>query len=392
MSIAFVDPDHLRESLLPFTYTRPICELRLGILTIREKWEHLLGETGGFITASYLQEKFPRPAEPVEFMVNGALLPEEDLVREITGLDAGSGLYKDDIFLAARMNSTDLSLKDLKHINWDHDIRIIRKKWDIFLQNGDEIRADYDQLTQGRKTAPVNDSHTIVYGNNLFVEEGVSIKAAIINTEEGPVYLGRNSKIHEGAIIKGPVAIGNDAHVNLGAKIRPNTTIGQYSKVGGEVSNSIIQGFSNKSHDGFLGNSVIGEWCNLGADSNTSNLKNNYSRVKVWNFAEMAFEDSGLQFCGLFMGDFSKCGINTMFNSGTTVGISCSVFGPGFQDKLIPSFSWGGKDTTETYDLEKAIASASVAFERRHLALSEADKRILGHVYSASSKFRTGRN
>jgi UDP-N-acetylglucosamine diphosphorylase/glucosamine-1-phosphate N-acetyltransferase len=266
---------------------------------------------------------------------------------------------------------------------------LIDEVWKIFQHNGNQIRADFEILTAGRKSNPITDIHTRVYGaENIFIEEGVSLRAALLNAENGPIYLGKNSQVQEGALIKGPFALCEGSHVNMGAKVRGDTTVGPFSKIGGEVSNSVIFGYANKSHDGFLGNSVLGEWCNLGADTNTSNLKNNYENVKLWSYAKEGFKDTGLMFCGLMMGDHSKCGINTMFNTGTVVGVSANIFGDGYPRNFIPSFAWGGAAGFTTFQLNKALDTASKAMSRRSMVLDEQETSILKHVYETSSRFR----
>ena len=261
-------------------------------------------------------------------------------------------------------------------------VTFIERPWDIFRHNARQIRFDFDMLTAGRQSAPITDPHTRVYGNDIFVEEGAQVRAAIISTENGPVYWGKNSVVHEGAIIRGALALCEGAHINMGAKLRGDSTIGPYSKVGGEVSNSVVLGYSNKAHDGFMGNSVIGEWCNLGADTNTSNLKNNYSPVRAYSYQEKDMIDTGQQFCGLIMGDHSKAGINTMFNTGTVVGVSANVYGGGFPDKFIPSFAWGGaQEGFMTFRFDKAEAVARAVMARREVAYTEADHAILQTIY-----------
>jgi len=285
--------------------------------------------------------------------------------------------------------SADMSLPDLSKDTpkpFSGTVTLIDQTWRIFQFNAAQIRVDYTLLTSGRKSAGVQDKHTIVYNeSNIFVEEGVTIRAAVLNAEDGPIYFGKNSVIQEGALIKGPFALCEGSTVNMGGKMRGDTTVGPFSKVGGEVSNSVIFGYSNKGHDGFLGNSVLGEWCNLGADTNTSNLKNNYENVKLWNYAKGGFTDTGLQFCGLMMGDHSKCGINTMFNTGTVVGVSSNIFGDGFPRNFIPSFSWGGASGFSVYQLKKAYDTAEKAMERSHVVLDDLEKEILAKVFELTA-------
>jgi UDP-N-acetylglucosamine diphosphorylase/glucosamine-1-phosphate N-acetyltransferase len=266
---------------------------------------------------------------------------------------------------------------------------LLQKTWHIFQFNAAEIRKDFILLTAGRKSQPIQDPHTRCYGEHqIFIEEGVQIRAAILNAEGGPIYLGKNSEVQEGALIRGPFALCEGSTVNMGAKLRGDTTIGPYSKVGGEVSNSVIMGYSNKGHDGFLGNSVIGEWCNLGADTNTSNLKNNYAPVKLWDYTKGGFANTGLQFCGLMMGDHSKCGINTMFNTGTVIGVGANVFGDGFPRNFIPSFAWGGAAGFSTFTPPKFHETAQAVYARRGKEWGPDQKEILDKVFDLTKSYR----
>ena len=280
-------------------------------------------------------------------------------------------------------------LSSLTSVPFNKEFTLIERPWHIFLKNGEQIRSDFELATEGRKSLPVQDPHTIVYNpENIFIEEGVKIKAAILNAEKGPIYLGKNSSVEEGAIVRGPFSIGEDSTVNANARMRGDITIGPHCKVGGEVSNSIIFGYSNKGHDGFLGNSVLGEWCNIGADTNISNLKNNYAKVKVWDFAKKGFTDTGEQFCGLLMADHSKTGINTMLNTGTVVGVGANIFGSGFPRAFIPSFAWGGAGGFTTFRMNKVKEMASVAMERRGGEFNEIEEQILQSIFDETAEFR----
>jgi UDP-N-acetylglucosamine diphosphorylase/glucosamine-1-phosphate N-acetyltransferase len=321
--------------------------------------------------------------------VNGAVCPTKELADAVRALPPGYFLVKGMLLIAAYKPEQEMSSRNT--VEFTGDITVIDKTWKIFFENARQIKADFPLVTTGRRSAGISDKHTVVYGEeNLFVEEGVNIKAAIINAETGPVYLGKNSIVQEGAIIRGSFALCEGGHVNMGAKMRGDTTVGPFSKVGGEVSVSVIFGYSNKAHDGFMGCSVLGEWCNIGADTNTSNLKNNYEPIKLWNHAAQEFESTGLMFCGLMMGDHSKCGINTMFNTGTVVDVSANVFGEGFPRNYIPSFTWGGASGTTTYRFDKAMETAFRAMERRNLVMDEAEKNILQQVYTMSAAQRKG--
>ncbi|MCP4457021.1 MAG: glucose-1-phosphate thymidylyltransferase [Cytophagales bacterium] len=382
MHIHFVESSGAWQKLLPLTYTRPITDLRVGILTISEKWgKRLGGSSVSFKTEGYLQNLFPSEKSNESLSINANLLPNQDLIKTIQNLKTNQELWNAETFLASKGDA-------LEKIEFSGEVNLIEYPWDIFRLNKQEIEADYDLLTEGRTSQPITDQHTKTYGNRIFLEEGVQTKAAILNSEEGAIYLGKNSRVHEGAIIRGSFALGEEAHVNLGAKIKGDTTVGPFCKVGGEVSNSVFYAHSSKGHDGFLGNSVIGEWCNLGADTNNSNLKNNYANVKMWDFESEGFKDTGLQFCGLIMGDHSKCGINTMFNTGTTVGVSANIYGTGFSRTIIPSFAWGGANGFNTYLMKKAFETAELVMQRRNKSLTEEDKEVLTHIFEKTSQQR----
>jgi UDP-N-acetylglucosamine diphosphorylase/glucosamine-1-phosphate N-acetyltransferase len=384
MQIQFVDQDKARTRLLPLTYTRPIADLRVGILRISEKWSKMLQATSyGYDTAAYLSLKFSLAQNPTIFIYNG-LLPNLQLLADINSLPAQTKLVANGKVLVsnAPIDRCDYTIEYLGEINQ------IVYPWDIFSQNGSEINKDFKLITANRKSEPITDPHTICYGENIFLEKGAKVKAAILNTENGPIYLGKDTEISEGAIVKGPFALCNHSVVNMGAKIKGDSTIGPYSKVGGEISNSVIQGYTNKGHDGFLGSSVVGEWCNLGADTNNSNLKNNYGNVKMWDFESESFKDTGLQFCGLIMGDHSKCGINTMFNTGTTIGVSSNIFGEGFPRTIVPSFAWGGASGFVTYKLNKVYETAELVMSRRKIQLDDIERDILQHIFNLTSENR----
>ncbi|TGE27013.1 GlmU family protein [Hymenobacter metallicola] len=395
MTVLLFDDPAIRPKLLPFTFTRPVAALRCGILTVAEKWQHRLQQPVHYLTETYLQGKYPAgPIGGPALVINGAVCPDELLTKQVQALQPGQALMDGSLLVAAHLaEATNIAeliqdgFADTKEVA--EPVIALREVWHLFLQNGAEIRRDFALLTQGRVSQPVGDAHTIVYApENIFIEEGVKIRAAILNAEDGPIYLGKNSQVHEGAIIKGPLALCEGSHINVGAKMRGDNTVGPYSKVGGEVGNSILLGYSNKGHDGYLGNSVIGEWCNLGADTNTSNLKNNYAPVKIWSHSAGRFVSTGQQFCGLMMGDHSKCGINTMFNTGTVVGVGANIFGAGFPRTFIPSFSWGGSAGFETFKMPKVAEVAERVMARRHLEYDATEQAIMQHVFEATAKDR----
>ena len=393
MNVALFDHPQIRQQLLPFTYTRPVAEIRMGILTITEKWQHYLGKQVSHITQDYLTNKFPGPGESTNlWVINGSVCPDANLVAAIDALELNHSLIQNEILLAAKVSAyTNLeALHELPSSAYVNELTIISRPWHIFKEAGEQIRADYKLLTDNRQSAVIADKHTVVYNaQNIFLEEGVDIKAAILNAENGPIYLGKNSTVEEGAIIRGPFALGEESTVNAQARMRGDISIGPKCKVGGEVSNSIIFGHSNKGHDGFLGNSVLGEWCNIGAGTNTSNLKNDYTPVKVWDYAKNGFINTGEQFCGLMMGDHSKCAINTMFNTGTIIGVAANIFGAGFPRTLIPSFSWGGHAGFSTFRPNKVKEMAKVSMARRNGLFDAEEERIMNYLFDETEKFRT---
>jgi UDP-N-acetylglucosamine diphosphorylase/glucosamine-1-phosphate N-acetyltransferase len=389
MNIILFDEPSIRTSLLPLTYTRPVAACRVGIMTIAEKWQRHLGGTVSYLTEDYLTKKFALNKTEDNYYINGALCPDEKLIAAVQKLNAGEGIELNGQLLIARAKDLEASKDNLKLTTFPNEVTLIDQPWKIFKQNAAQIKSDFKVITKGRTSASITDLHTIVYGKeNIFIEEGASIKAAILNAESGPIYIGKNAQVHEGAIIKGSFALCEGSHIQMGAKIKGDTTIGPYSKAGGEISNSVIFGYSNKGHDGFIGNTVLGEWCNLGADTNTSNLKNNYDQVKLWSYEKQGFVNTGEQFCGLIMGDHSKSGINTMFNTGTVVGVSANVFGAGFPRNFIPSFSWGGVSGLTTFNIKKADEVAARVLERRNLKYDEIEAGILQRVYEITSPYR----
>jgi UDP-N-acetylglucosamine diphosphorylase/glucosamine-1-phosphate N-acetyltransferase len=393
MNVIFFD-DQSFNQLLPLTFTKPVSELRVGILKIREKWELFLhGLQFSYFTKDYLSEKFPANIESSNLLVSSSLIPDKASVDAILALQLNECLIKDNRILACRAEKKEVlsfnteKLSGFRSLEYNGSPIFLNHPWEIFLHNGFQIEADFNLLTRDRKSNKL--SNTLhISGENIFVEEGVKAEYATINTTTGPVYLGKNSEIMEGSVIRGPFALCEGSVVKLSAKIYGPTTIGPHSKVGGEINNSVIQGYSNKAHDGFLGNSVIGEWCNLGADTNNSNLKNNYAEVRLWSYPEERFVNTGLQFCGLIMGDHSKCGINTMFNTGTVVGVNANIFGSGFPRNFVPSFSWGGAHGFTTYSLTRAFEVASMVMERRGVDFNETEQKILKEVFKMTEKYR----
>lgn len=391
MNIIFFEEN--REQFLPLTFTRPIADLRIGILTIREKWEYLLNVKSSSKTVDYLSKKFPITLDNKlsNIWINSSFFPNETLIIEIKALQPNEILMDSTSVIA--INTGNITSFELS--NWDNYTKkttnskpiFIDKITDIFTKNALTIQFDFDLITKGRTSQPLSKTNTLL-GNNIFIEQGASVEASVLNSTTGPIYIGKDAEIMEGSVVRGPFALCEHATLKMGAKIYGATTVGPHCKVGGEVTNSVIFGYSNKGHDGFLGNSVIGEWCNLGADTNNSNLKNNYAEVKLWNYSSEKMETTGLQFCGLIMGDHSKCGINTMFNTGTVVGISANIFGGNFHPNFIPSYSWGGAAGFETYQIDKVFEVATQVMERRNVSFTAVDKEILQTVFDITSKYR----
>ncbi|MFY7911391.1 MAG: putative sugar nucleotidyl transferase [Emticicia sp.] len=385
MAYILFDDELIRNQLKPFTFTRPVADIRCGILTIRDKWAFRLKTKVTCLSKRYLEEITAESS--INTYINGAVCPDEFLISEINKLEIGECLVDSNHNVLAIRTTEKLSFpinfQAFQQKRFDGEVSIITQLPQIFLKNGDQIKVDFKLITDGRNSQEITDPFTRVYGaENIFVEEGASIKSVILNAEQGPIYIGKNASIQEGSIVIGPVSIDEGSVVVWGSKIRPNTTLGPYSKAGGEVGSSVIFGYSNKAHDGFLGASVIGEWCNLGANCNNSNLKNDYSEVKLYNYATDKLEKTGELFCGLFMGDYTKAGISTMFNTGTVVGVCSNVFGAGFQDKHIPSFMWGGADTEYVdYRFDKALEVIRATMARRNKELTDKDIAILKHVH-----------
>jgi len=383
--------DENRVDLLPLAYTRPVAEFRIGILTIAEKWFKRMPKEavfGGYVTEEYLQDKYPSDIKEDQLWINASVCPNDDLIKDVLSLETNESLFDaQENIVAFRSGDFQESVNCQKSYT-DVAFTHVRNLWDIFSKNGVELEADFELITKGRVSQKANASNNILGEENLFIEEGAEVNCAIINATTGPVYIAKDAEVMEGSIIRGPFALCEASQTKLGAKIYGPTTVGPHSKVGGELNNVVIFGYSNKGHDGFLGNSVLGAWCNIGADSNNSNLKNNYADVRLWNYATGRFAHTGLQFCGLIMGDHSKCGINTMFNTGTVVGVSANIFGAGFPRNFIPSFSWGGPQGQSTYQTTKVFEVAEKVMERRNLVFNDKERAILTKVFELSEDYR----
>jgi UDP-N-acetylglucosamine diphosphorylase/glucosamine-1-phosphate N-acetyltransferase len=391
MNIILFDETGTWKNLLPLTYTRPVSEIRIGILTIKEKWEQVSGLKVEYSTQEFLSEKFYGESNVQSFFINSSVIPDEKLFSAISKLKPGESLGKGEKLIAYNSVQTNPPQKKFiaKPSEYPESMFFIENVWDIFSKNGEALKRDFELVTKGRKTQPLSQSNTLIGDLALiFLEEGAKAEACIFNTSSGPIYIGKNAEVMEGSVVRGPFSLGEESALKLSTKIYGPTTIGPHSKVGGEVNNSVIFGYSNKAHDGFLGNSVIGEWCNLGADTNNSNLKNNYGNVKLYSYTTGKNEDTGLQFCGLIMGDHSKSGINTMFNTGTVVGVGANIYGGGFPPTHIPSFAWGGAEKMEPYRLDKMFETTERVMSRRRLNLNAIDKKILEHIFEESVPLR----
>lgn len=398
MNIILFDSD-ARNHLLPLTATRPMSELRLGILTLREKWERRLRGSASYITQEYLQEKYPIRIEDENLIINGGVLPTPAICKRIEALGLNGALLSNGELVAARLNEAQFEslieqeeLDELQGQELEADIPLIEIKnlWQFVRLNEQALAEDFALLMQGKSSKPVSSTNRLVGPlSNLFLEEGVKMEHCTLNLLAGPIYIGANTEIMEGAMLRGPIAIGSESIVKMGAKIYGPSSFGPGCRIGGEVARSIFFANSNKSHEGYLGDSVLGEWCNLGADTNNSNLKNNYSEVKLWDYETERFEKTGQQFLGLIMGDHSKCAINTMFNTGTVVGAFANVFGAGFPRNFVPDFSWGGPDGYRTYKFAEACETAAIVMARRGQEFNDLEKAILYHIYDQTARFRS---
>lgn len=392
MAIILFD-DNAHQTLLPLTYTRPVADLRIGIITIAQKWAKYLKSGYSFHTQPYLQAKFPLKISEQNIFINGGFCPDPFLLEAIDKLKNGEALKFNGILIAVKLNETeakdfdpDAEFSSVTEV--DQMPVYIRYPEDIFRKNDIELRRDYQLLTKGRTSATISDTNMVI-GEDFFAEEGAVADCATFNTKNGPIYLSNDTEVWEGVNIRGTFALCNHSQVKMGAKIYGATTVGPYSRVGGELNNAVIWGYSSKGHEGYLGNAVIGEWCNLGADTNNSNLKNNYTEVKLWDYATEHFRKTGLQFCGLIMGDHSKCAINTMFNTGTVAGVSANIFGAGFPRNFIPDFSWGGAGGLETYSLKKMFETAELVYSRReNRPFDDIEKDLLKTIFELTAKHR----
>lgn len=385
MNVVLFDNDQVWRNLLPLTFTRPVSEIRVGILTIKQKWDKYFNTNCSYLTKPYLATKFKINNQPNSLFIDSSVCPDHQLIDALTALKTGQALYHQGNDVIAYKGGVNDKISELIKTDYSHPVFKLTNVWDVFQKNAEAITADFGFLTHNAQSQPLSSTVTVIGNRNLvFLEKGAKAEACVLNTQGGPIYVGEGAEIMEGSVVRGPLALCEHSALKLSAKIYGATTIGPHCKIGGEVNNSVIFGYSNKAHDGFLGNSVVGEWCNLGADTNNSNLKNNYGNVKLFNYIQNKAVDTGLQFCGLVMADHSKSGINTMFNTGTVVGVGANIFGGGFPPTHIPSFSWGGSQGLEPYKLEKLFETAERVYGRRGLEFTVADKEILVSIQSGS--------
>lgn len=386
-----------RETLLPLTFTRPVADLRVGILTIKEKYELLTQLPISFLTQDHLSELYPLFQGEHNLLINGNILPTPQFMEWALQLEVGTAWVNEGELVAAHLDRQALTnlvdgdeFGDVLVNNYPGEpLLTIERPADIFRHNDAAIRADFAILTKGRKSQQLSSTNTLIGpSDQLFIAKGASVEASILNVAQGPIYIGEDAVVLEGCMLRGPIAIGTKSTLKMGAKIYGATSLGPQCKVGGEVSNVVFQSNSNKGHDGYLGNAVIGQWCNIGADTNASNLKNDYSEVRVWSYPEGRFAKTGLQFHGLIMADHAKAGINTMFNTGSVVGVCANVFGEGFPRTFIPSFSWGGASKLQTYRLDKAMDTAERVKARRGQSLSDAERKMLTYVFEETAQYR----
>ncbi|MCT4698320.1 MULTISPECIES: GlmU family protein [Tenacibaculum] len=389
MNYILFDGD-VRNALLPFTYTKPVADIRVGILTIREKWEKHLGLTTTTVTEEYLEEKYPMVEMEKNVLLNASFLPTEPLIEMVRSLTKNQAIFKgEDVIAFYTVDSQEkVDFASYEQLEFEGEVIQITNTWDIFSLNDKAIRADFDLITEGRTSEPIPETVNCINKKDIFIEEGVKLSFATLNATNGPIYIGKDAEIMEGVLVRGALAMCEKSVLKMGAKVYGATTLGPYCKIGGEVNNSVLMGYSSKGHEGYLGNSVIGEWCNIGADTNNSNLKNNYAEVKLWSYETERFAKTGLQFCGLMMGDHSKCGINTMFNTGTVIGVSANIFGTGFPRNFVPSYSWGGAAGFTEYKTNKVFEVAEVVMKRRNIEFDEKEKKILEHVFEETKKYR----
>ena len=393
-NVILFDDNEVRKHLMPFTYTRPTAMLRVGITTISEKWQAMLGDdaTYSYLTVRYLKKKFPLHARrTVNLMVAGHVIPTPELAKQVLDLQPGEALMVGEELIAFNGTAHDYDARHYSRVHFANNIPLIVKHlYDIFEFNGTVLEQDFDRLTAGRESQPLSATNTVIGDpSRIFIEEGAYVEGAMLNTNGGPIYIGRDVEVMEGACIRGGFAACHDAKVRIGAKVYGATTLGPHVKIGGEVENSIFIGYSNKAHDGFLGDAVIGEWCNIGGGTSASNLKNDYGEIKLWNYASKRFERTGLQFCGLFMGDHSKIGVNGMINTATVIGVGVNIHGSGFPRNFVASFQEGSAAAGfKDVPLETFYTIAERVMARRNIPLTDVDRDIYKAIYNIRDRYK----
>lgn len=397
INVILFDVPAVRENLLPMSYTRPVADFLLGITTLRRKWEIFLPGNYSYLTADYLAEKFPMVEAEDNVFVASHVVATPELAKAVGELQPGEALGAEtrggkEILVAVRGTMAQYralggNCEGAK--KYADKVDTVENLYDIFLLNGRQIEDDFQVLTHRREGQSIPRSNTVIGDpEQVFIESGAIVEGVVLNASHGPIYVGRYVDIMEGSCLRGPISLGEHSTVNMGTKIYPGTSLGPWCKVGGELNNVVMFGFSNKAHDGFLGNAVIGEWCNLGAGCVASNLKNDYTEIKLWNYPSHRFLRTGLQFCGLIMGDHSKAGINTMFNTATVVGVGVNIHGSGFPRNFIASFSEGGAAGFTDLPMEKFFDTATRMMARRGRALSDADHRIFQAIRSMADNYK----
>lgn len=391
-NIIIFDDNDIRRQLLPLTYTRPIAKIRVGITTIAEKWQSMLGEGRySWLTASYLQEKYPLVAESSNLMIAGHVLPSKALAEQALALAEGEAIVDGETVIAFNGKPSDFDNHNFSRTFAPaQKVVSINKLYDIFEANSDAISDDFSRITLNRTSQPIPHSATVIGdASQIFIEEGACVEGAFLNTKKGPIYIGKDVEIMECACVRGPFAACHDAKVKIGAKIYEGTTLGPHCKVGGEVENSVFLGYSNKAHDGFIGDAVVGEWCNIGGGTTASNLKNDYGEIKLWNYASQRFERTGRQFVGLIMGDHCKTGVNCMINTATVLGVGVNIHGSGFPRNFVPSFMEGSSNAGfKDVSLKAFFNIAERVMARRGITLTEADKKMYESIYSIAKRYK----
>lgn len=384
MNYILFDDQKVREDMKPLTFTKPIADLRFGINTMREKWERILDEKTSSLTEQYLAKKYPLVKADDNILINSSVCPSVELLKEIQGLKTNQALVGKEKIIAMNLsldNLESMETSETNEVSLSSATLCLNNPWDLFSKLDKVLATDIEVITKGRKSQALSKTNNVIGDKQIFIEEGATVEFATLNTTNGAIYIGKNAEVMEGSIIRGPFSLGDNSVIKAGAKIYGPTSIGPFCKIGGEVSNSMIMGYSNKAHDGFLGNSVLGEWCNLGAGTNVSNLKNTYDMVRVWSYRLETFVSTDLQFCGLIMGDHSKTSINSMLNTGTVVGVSTNLFGGGFPRQFVSSFGWGGFSGFKKYNLKKAIQVAEKVYARRGKEFDTVEKNIFKAIY-----------